>query len=650
MLLSQKAPVQASVTDVSEGIYLFHQGKNFRSFELLGCHKLPEGGYVFRTWAPNALAISVTGDFSGWKNDLYPMYRISDSVWETVVQDAAEGQLYKFAITGSDGQTRLKADPYAARMEKLPGTASIVCTEDSFRWTDGVYLNNRARRRMHERPMNIYEVHLGSWRKKPNGSYRNYKDIAMDLADYVKAMNYTHVAIMPIMEYLSEESFGFSSVNFYAPTSRFGSPDDFRFFVNTLHKAGIGILMDWACACFPKNSCLYEYDGVKCYEYQEAWKAEHPDWGNRVFDFGRNEVRCFLISNILYWIEEYHLDGIRVDSLASMLNLDYGRVPGTWYPNAYGGRENLEAKSLLQELCSVTLSRNPSALVIAQESSNYPNVTKPVSMDGLGFSYKWNIRWKDNILSYMAQDPFFRKDNHDGLTVSFYNAFSEAYILPLSHAEVIYGKGSLIGRMPGEYEQKFANLRAFYGLQIAHPGKKLMFMGDEFAQFIEWNHKQGLDWHLLDYPAHQKMQDYVRDLNGFYLKHEQFWENESDQNGFEWIIPDDNTQNIIAFMRKNKAGKEVICVSNFSTVTREHYRIGIPYAGKYTEAFSSNHKAYGGDGILNPPIHSDEIPSHGFDFSIELTVPAMTTLFITFRKTPKTAIKKASAFAENEKV
>ncbi len=643
MNIDQKAPIATPVVDISGGIYLFHQGKNFKAYELLGCHKLPDGqGYVFRTWAPNALAVSVTGDFTDWKNDLFPMYRISESIWEVVIDAAGEGQLYKFAVTGPDRQTRLKADPYGTRMELPPGTASIVCTEDDFRWTDGVYLNNRARRKMLRRPMNIYEMHLGSWKRKPDGSYQTYREIAVELAAYVKSMNYTHVEIMPVTEYPFDGSWGYQVTGYFAPTARYGTPEDFRFFINTMHKAGIGVIMDWVCAHFPRDANgLYQFDGTNCYEYQDALKCDHPDWGTRIFDFGRNEVKAFLISNALYWVEEFHLDGIRVDAVASMLYLNYGKQDGQWRPNVFGGQENLEAKDFLQELNTVLLTRNPSALMIAEESTAWPNVTKPASMDGLGFNYKWNMGWMNDVLSYMSLDPFFRKDNHNKLTFSFYYAFSENYVLPLSHDEVVHGKCSLIGKMPGEYEQKFANLRAFYGYYMAHPGKKLLFMGGEFGQFIEWNYKQGLDWQLLDYDAHRNMQDYVRDLNGFYLKHEQLWENEGGWEGFQWIVPDDNQQNILAFMRKNLAGKEMICVSNFSTVSREKYRFGVPYAGKYTEAFTSNLGAYGGDGTVNAPMHSDEIPSHGFDHSIELTIPAMTTLFITFRKTPKTAIKKA---------
>ncbi len=646
MNIDHKAPIKQAVADISGGIYLFHMGKNFEAQDILGCHKSPlaEGGYIFRTWAPNALAVSVTGDFSGWKNDVYPMYRISESLWEGIVADAKEGQLYKFAVTGADRQTRLKADPYGTRMELRPGTASIICTESAFRWTDGVYLNNRSRRKIFERPMNIYELHLGSWRRKADGSYCNYREIAAELAAYVKQMNYTHIEIMPITEYPYDGSWGYQVTGYFAPTARYGTPDDFRFFINTLHKAGIGVIMDWVCAHFPRDANgLFEFDGGKCYEYQDELKCDHPDWGTRIFDFGRNEVHCFLISNALYWIEEFHLDGIRVDAVASMLYLDYGKQNGQWRPNKDGGHENLEAKAFLQELNTTVLTRNPSALMIAEESTAWPNVTKPASMDGLGFSYKWNMGWMNDILQYMSLDPFFRKDNHGKLTFSFYYAFSENYVLPLSHDEVVHGKCSLINKMPGEYEQKFANLRAFFGYYMAHPGKKLLFMGGEFAQFIEWNFEKELDWQLLNYPAHQQFLEYMRDLNAFYLKYNQLWESEGGWDGFQWIVSDDNTQNILVFMRKNAAGKEIIVISNFSTVTREHYRIGVPYAGKYTEAFSSNAGVYGGSGVGNTPVHSEEIPSHGFDYSIELTIPAMSTMFFTFRKTPKTAIKKVPA-------
>ena len=646
---------------IQDDIYLFQEGKNYKAYEFLGCHKVEKGvdgtgnvidaaegksGFVFRVWAPHAKAVSVAGDFNDWaaedihdpgnKNFIHSsiMKKVFGDIWETFIEGINIYDQYKYAITTEKDKIILRADPYAFHAETRPGTASKVYDIEGYQWTDGNFMRLRRskKRKGFNKPINIYEVHLGSWKKNKDGSFYSYKMLADALIPYVKEMGYTHIELMPVMEYPYDGSWGYQVTGYYAPTSRYGTPKDFMDFINQCHKADIGVIMDWVPAHFPKDGHgLMNFDGKPCYEYADRLKNEHKSWGTMIFDFGKKEVHSFLISNVLYWLEKYHIDGIRTDAVASMLYLDYDRKKGEWRANQYGENKNLEAIELLRILNKTVLTYDDSVLMIAEESTSWPMVTKPDYDGGLGFNYKWNMGWMNDILDYMATDPFFRKGRQNNITFSFFYAFSENFILPLSHDEVVHGKKSLLSKMPGEYEQQFANLRAFYGYQMAHPGKKLLFMGSEFGQFIEWDYKNELDWFLLDYDMHQKMQDYVRDLNRFYLDHSEFWAKDTSWEGFKWISADDNIQNVIAFMRMDSQ-KEIIVVCNFSSVDRKNYRIGVPNEGIYHEIFSSNDKKYGGKGCArgNEPIRSasESIPIHGYEQSVTIDIPAMSTLYI----------------------
>lgn len=620
-------------------VYLFHRGENFKAYEFFGCHPHKEDGldgYLFRVWAPHAQSIRVVGDFNSWDYTEAPeMKKVSEGVWSCFIPGVAIYDAYKYYIEKQDGAFCYKSDPYAYHMETRPGTASKVYDIEGFPWSDGRYLANKKRKNNFEQPMNIYEVHLGSWKLGEEGEFLSYHRMAEQLVPYVKEMGYTHIELMPVGEYPYDPSWGYQTVGYYAPTSRYGTPHAFMYFINECHKAGLGVILDWVPAHFPKDAHgLYEFDGTCCYEYQDPLKNEHPDWGTRIFDFGRNEVLSFLISNAVYWMDKYHIDGLRVDAVASMLYLDYGKQNGAWRPNQYGGHENLEAIDFLKKLNTAVLSEHPECLMIAEESTAFPLVTKPPYDDGLGFTYKWNMGWMNDMLEYMSKDPLFRKGMQRCITFSLTYAFSENYLLPMSHDEVVYGKCSLIGKMPGDYDQKFDNLRAFYGYMMAHPGKKLLFMGSEFAQMDEWNYSKGLDWNLLDYPKHRQMQQYVRDLNQFYLDTSPLWQNDTGWEGFNWICHDDSANSVISFRRIDKKGKEVFCICNFCPVTRETYRIGVPYWGSYEVIFNSDDKQYGGLGTKVSPVKAEEKPKHGYPYSIELTVPQMSCIYLKVTKRP----------------
>ena len=630
-------------------LYLFHQGTNYKSYEFLGAHPCKKGkvqGYVFRVWAPNAAEVSVVGNFNGWDPDANPMELLEKSgVWELMIPDLAQYDIYKYCIKTRDGRTLMKSDPYAFHAETAPDNASKLYDIEGYEWKDKDWYDKRKDYNPYRSPVNIYELHMGSWRRHEDGNPYSYRQVADELVSYLKEMGYNYVEFLPLMEYPFDGSWGYQVTGYYAPTSRYGTPHDFMYLVDTLHKAGIGVIMDWVPAHFPKDAHgLYEFDGQPLYEYQDVHKREHAHWGTRIFDFGRNEVECFLVSNAMFWIEKYHVDGLRVDAVASMLYLDYGREDWEWMPNVNGGRENLEAVAFFQKLNTAVLTEHPGALMIAEESTAWPLVTKPASVGGLGFNFKWNMGWMNDMLSYNSLDPYFRSYNHDKLTFSLFYAFSENFILPISHDEVVHGKCSLINKMPGEYETKFSGVRAFLAYMMSHPGKKLLFMGCEFAQFIEWNYKQQLDWMLLGYDAHRQMQSFVKELNQFYLNTPAFWQVEDSWDGFNWISHDDNTQNIIAFRRIDEEGNDIVVLCTFAPVTRENYRIGVPDATSYDEIFNTDDIRFGGSGVVNKgAIRVKNVAEHGFDHSISLTVPPLATIYLKGRpRKVKQAVKPAA--------
>lgn len=622
--------------DTDLPIYLFHEGNNCESDKLFAPIRINEGkksGWRFRLWAPSALSVSVVGNFNCWDRDVNPMTKVKGSggIWETFVPDLQVYEVYKYSVEQADGKCVLKADPYALHAETAPYTASKLYESD-YKWGDSKWLSDREGVNLFSSPVNIYELHLGSWRRHSDGNIMSYRDIAVSLRDYVKEMGYTHVEIMPVTEYPFEGSWGYQVSGMFAPTSRYGTPDDFRYFVDTLHKAGIGVILDWVAAHFPKDEHgLYRFDGKALYEYSDPLKAEHKEWGTMVFDYGRAEVRSFLISSADFWVREFHVDGIRMDAVASMLYLDYGRKE--WRPNAFGGNYNLEAIDFLKQLNTVMLTRHRGLMMIAEESTAFPMVTKPAEVGGLGFNFKWNMGWMNDMLCYVSADPFFRKDMHDKLTFAISYAFSENYILPLSHDEVVHGKRSLVNKMQGSYEDKFEALKTFYAYMMAHPGKKLMFMGGEFGQFIEWDYAKQLDWFLLDYPRHAQMRDFVKELNRYYLKHAEMYEQDCSYDGFKWIVVDDNTQNIASFVRYDAKGNYTLAVFNFSPVTRENYLMGVPEAREYKCALSSGDAAYGGLGVPQTVVKASDTPMHSYPYSVSLTIPGNSaTYFVGGKK------------------
>ena len=583
---------------------------------------------TFRVWAPNAESVAVVGDFNSWDPVSDIMKNIGYGIWEKKINGLKNYDVYKYAVTGRDGRTVLKSDPYARHYETAPANASKLYNS-CYKWNDEEWQTSKKNKNIYESPVNIYEVHAGSWKHFEGGNTYAYVTLARELAKYVKKMNYTHVELLPVTEYPFEGSWGYQVSGYFAPTSRYGTPDDFKKFVDIMHENNIGVILDWVPAHFPKDEFgLYRFDGTPCYEYADPRKGEHKEWGTVVFDYARPEVKSFLVSSAVFWLKEYHADGLRVDAVASMLYLDYGRQGGEWVPNSYGGRENLEAVEFLKAVNTAAFAADPSVMMIAEESTAWPLVTKPPHDGGLGFNFKWNMGWMNDMLRYMSLDPYFRKDNHDCLTFSFFYAFSENFVLPISHDEVVHGKCSMIEKMPGEYDMKFASLRAFYAYMAAHPGKKLLFMGQEFAQFIEWNYKNQLDWLLLDYAAHKNMQKYVAELNGFYLKNPEFWQIDYSWDGFGWISNDDNTQSIISFRRIDKKGNEIITVCNFVPVSRENYRIGIPKKGTYRRVFCSQSTKYGGSEPAGVKSYkSESIPMHGFENSVAIDIPAMSVSY-----------------------
>ncbi len=611
----------------SKEIYLFHQGTYYHAYNLLGCHP-EDGGAWFRCWAPNANAISVVGDFNGWKNTAHQMKKIEDTgIWEVFVSSVKQFDNYKYEITTAENKTLYKADPYAFHSETNGATASKVYELPDYDWNDKKYYEIKATENHYERPMNIYEVNFGSWKRQKDGSYYTYKMLADELVPYLIEMGYNYVETMPLSEYPYEGSWGYQSTGYFSLTSRFGTPEDFMYFVNKCHENGIGVILDWVPAHFPKDPHgLVEWDGSYLYENQGWDRMEHKSWGTRIFDYGRNEVQSFLISSATFFLSTYHLDGLRVDAVTSMLYLDYDKDPGEWIPNANGDNKNLEAIAFLQKLNTVVLTEFPNTLMIAEESTSWPMVTKPHYIGGLGFNYKWNMGWMNDTLSYVSIDPFFRKDNHEKLTFSMFYAFSENFILPISHDEVVHGKCSLLNKMYGEYNQKFELMRTFLMYMYAHPGKKLTFMGNEFAQFDEWNHNKGIDFMLLDYKTHGNMHKFTKDLNNLYLSSSELYEIDYSWQGFKWLTSDDRTNNVVAFERRNKAGEAIICVANFSPIPHFGYRVGV-HAGKYIEILNSNSKKYGGNGILCGDVESEDVKVNGLDSSIKINLQPNSAVY-----------------------
>lgn len=613
-------------------VYLFRQGRNCRAYDFFGSH-ITDDTVVFRVWAPNALAVSVVGEFNSWNEEANPMEKIADGIWETEIYGLRQYDCYKYSILAEDGVRRMKADPYAFHSETRPANASKIYDLGGYEWHDEDYLQNVYKKEVYSSPVNIYELHAGSWKTYPDGEPYSYRALADELVGYLNEMSYTHVELMPVLEHPFDGSWGYQVTGYFAVTSRYGTPHDFMYFVDRLHEAGIGVILDWVPAHFPKDAHgLYEFDGSCCYEYADPMKREHADWGTRIFDFGKNEVISFLTSSAAFFFDKYHIDGLRVDAVASMLYLDYGRRGGQWRPNIYGGRENLEAVSFLKYLNESIFRDYPHALMIAEESTAWPLVTKPVSVDGLGFNFKWNMGWMNDILRYCSLDGLSRKFNHDLITFSMFYAFSENFVLPISHDEVVHGKKSLIDKMPGNYEEKFKGMKAFLGYMYSHPGKKLLFMGQEFGQFIEWDEKKQLDWFLLDYDSHRQLHEFVKELNRVYKENPPLWQIDYSWEGFNWLVSDDNSNSVVAFERIDKNGEKIIAICNFTPVVREKYRIGVEKRGSLTYLLNSDSKCFGGEGIADGKrIYTKKIPMHGKNNSFEITVPGFSCVYLKYK-------------------
>ena len=634
-------------------LYLFHQGKNFEAHKFFGAHPFRRGRgqfYRFRVWAPKAKSISVIGSFNNWDRTCNPMTKISDTVWEAEIPRLKQFDSYKYSIETEEGQILDKADPYASHYERRPGTASKLF-ESMYTWQDQAWYAEKKKHSPYKSPMNIYEVNISSWKRDPEEEFPSYIGFAQEIIPYLKKMSYTHIEFMPLTEYPFDGSWGYQVTGYFAPTSRHGTPDDFRQMIDMFHQAGIGVILDWVPAHFPKDPMgLCEFDGSYCYEYADPLKMEHKGWGTRVFDYGKGEVCSFLISSACCWLEDFHLDGLRVDAVASMLYLDYDRRDGEWRANVYGGHENLEAVDFLRHLNEAAFSRNPDILMIAEESTAWPLVTKPTDIGGLGFNFKWNMGWMNDMLSYISLDPIYRAFNHDKLTFSFFYCFSENYILPISHDEIVYGKCSMLQKMSGQNEpEKFSSYRAFLGYMMAHPGKKLLFMGQEFAQKNEWNFETQLDWDLLEQPAHRQMELFSQDLNKFYLENSPLWQDDDSWQGFSWISHDDYQQSVIAFRRIDDDENELIAVCNFCPVQRNDYKIGVPKEGRYQVVFNTDAVSYGGSGVTEKKFESLPIAMHGFEQCISMTLAPLSVIYLKYIPVKKRAPRKAAAAKTPEK-
>lgn len=614
----------------SSDIDQFKKGIHYTIYNKLGAHIVEMDhvwGVNFAVWAPNAIRVSVVGDFNNWDGRRYTMRRADDSgIFELFIPGLQAGEIYKFELKIPGGLLVLKADPYANHTELRPNTASIVWDTKQYKWSDAKYLSQRKRKNFDSEPVNIYELHLGSFKKPDNDEFYNYRELAPIIADYVTEMGYTHIELLPIMEHPFDGSWGYQVSGYYAPTARYGNPHDFMYFVDYMHKKGIGVILDWVPAHFPKDGFgLAKFDGTCLYEYADPRKGEHPHWGTLVFNYERPEVSLFLIANALFWVENYHVDGIRMDAVASMLYLNYGKNDGEWIANINGGNQNLEALELLKHLNSIFKKREDGIMLIAEESTAWPGITSSVETGGVGFDYKWNLGWMNDVIDYMKTDPLFRKGRHGELTFSMVYAYSEKFMLVLSHDEVVHLKGSMIQKMPGTLEQKFANLRLLYGYMMCHPGKKLLFMGQEFAQFSEWNEDIQLSWEILEYSNNSMLHHYVKELNRLYIKYPALYQADFDREGFEWISALDADHSIIVFVRYTKDQKEaLLIVCNFTPVVYKDYRIGVPFLGKYKEIFNSDKEMYGGSGNVNKRVkQSPNIPWDGRDYSLSVVIPPL---------------------------
>ena len=613
-------------------MYLFNEGKHYNAYRMLGAHRETRGrksGYRFTVWAPNAKSVSLVCNSNGWDGAANPMTLYPEhGIWETFIEGISEGEVYKYLIETRNGALIYKADPFAFMSELRPATASVTA-DLTYEWGDGKWMAARKETAPYDKAINIYEMHLGSFKTHEDGSFLTYREMAKEAIPYIKKQGYTHIELMPLSEYPFDGSWGYQVTGYYAATSRYGHPRDLKYFIDKCHEAGLSVIMDWVPAHFPKDSHgLARFDGSCLYEHPDSRLGEHKEWGTLVFDWTKTEIHSFLISNAVFWLEEFHFDGLRVDAVSSMLYLDYNRG-GDWVPNKFGGKENLDAIEFLQKLNTAVFERFPNVMMIAEESTAWGGVTKPVYDGGLGFNFKWNMGWMNDILKYMSMDPYFRGSNHNLLTFSMVYAFAENYILPLSHDEVVHGKKSLIDKMYGDYEEKFKSLRLLYSYMYAHPGKKLLFMGDEFAQFIEWRFAEGLDWLLLDYDRHAQMLEFTKELNKFYKKHKAFYENDSDWDGFAWINPGDTEHSTISFIRKSRSGREkIIAIMNFAAAEHKNYKVGVPYSGEYEVVLSSDDKRFGGGDGFKKVYKAQKEKADDFDYSIELDLPALSAAYL----------------------
>jgi 1,4-alpha-glucan branching enzyme len=613
--------------------HLFGEGKHWHIYQKLGAHLITVDGIKgvhFCVWAPNAERVSVVGEFNYWDGRCHPMRSLGGSgIWEIFIPEVDSGSLYKFEILNRQtGEILVKTDPYGQAFEFRPQTASIVKSDQAYSWQDGQWMNARTQYDWLHQPMSIYEVHLGSWRRDASGNFLSYRELAVELVSYVKELGFTHLELLPITEHPLDASWGYQTSGYFAPTSRHGTPDDFRYFIDYCHQHHIGVILDWVPAHFPKDQfALARFDGSALYEHQDPRKGEHRDWGTLIYNYGRNEVKNFLLSSAIFWLEEFHLDGLRVDAVASMLYLDYSRSENDWIPNQYGGNENLEAITFLRDLNAVTHDQHPGTVIMAEESTSWPQVTRPTWTGGLGFSMKWNMGWMHDILGYMSRDPIHRPHHHNQLTFGMLYAFSENFVLPFSHDEVVHGKGSLLSKMPGDDWQKFANLRLLYSFMFTYPGKKLLFMGCEFGQGTEWNFNRALDWYMLDYPQHQGIRNLIKDLNKLYTIHSALFKYDFEHQGFEWIDCHDVQQSVLCYRRKSLQ-EDLIVVLNFTPIPREFYRVGVPFEGSYTEIFNSDSNYYGGSNIGNSVALSEPEPWMNQPHSINLTLPPLAAIVL----------------------